>query len=318
MGRYLLIRSATMLLTFVFVALLVFSLLRLLPGSAVEVLLQEYAYADSIEQLRAALGLDQPFHVQFVRWFSDILSGDLGNSLITKRPIVEEVLWRWPVTIELTVLTLIVNLAIGIPIGVWSAIRQDTMTDYIIRSLAILAIAIPTFWIAMLTVVLPAAYAGWSPAFFYVPFFEDPIKNLTIFILPSLTLGLYLQGRTVRLLRAMMLDVLRQDYVRTAWAKGLPARVVILRHALRNALLPVVTLVGLEVPFLLGGVVVVEKIYTLPGMGRYLIDSLEHRDYIAVQSLLLLMAVVVMVTNLLVDLSYGLLDPRIRVQGARR
>jgi peptide/nickel transport system permease protein len=307
-----------MLLTFLFVAILVFSLMRMLPGSAIEVLLGEYAYADSIEQLRAKLGLDQPFYIQFFLWLSDVLSGDLGNSLITKRPIAEEVLWRWPVTIELTVLTLIVNLAIGIPIGVWSAIRQDSLTDHIIRSLAILAIAIPTFWIATLTVVLPAAYAGWSPAFFYVPFFEDPIKNLTVFILPALTLGIYLQGRTVRLLRAMMLDVLRQDYIRTAWAKGLPARLVILRHALRNALLPVVTLIGLEVPFLLGGVVVVEKIYTLPGMGRYLIDSLESRDYIAVQSLLLLMAGIVMITNLLVDLSYGLLDPRIRMQGARR
>jgi peptide/nickel transport system permease protein len=317
MGRYLLIRFGAMLLTFLFVAVLVFGLMRLLP-SAIEVLLGEYAYASSIEEMRVKLGLDQPFYIQFFSWFGDILRGDLGNSLITKRPVVDEVMWRWPVTVELTIMTLIVNIAIGVPIGVISAIRQDTMLDYIIRSLAILAIAVPTFWIAMLTVVLPSAYAGWSPAFFYVPFSEDPIKNLEVFILPSLTLGIYLQGRTVRLLRAMMLDVLEQDYVRTAWAKGLPARLVVLRHAFRNALLPVVTLIGLEIPFLLGGVVVIEKVYTLPGLGRYLLEALDRRDYIVVQSLLLLMAAIVMITNLLVDLSYGLLDPRIRMQGGRK
>jgi peptide/nickel transport system permease protein len=318
MGRYLLIRLGTMLLTFLLVAILVFGLLRLLPGSAIEVLLGEYAYASSIEEMRTKLGLDQPFYIQFFSWFFDVLRGDLGVSLITKRPVIDEVVWRWPVTIELTILTLIVNIAIGIPVGVLSAIRQDSTLDYVIRSLAILAIAIPTFWIAIMTVVMPAAIAGWSPAFFYVPFHEDPIKNLEVFILPALTLGLYLQGRTVRLLRAMMLDVLNQDYVRTAWAKGLPARLVILRHALRNAVLPVVTLIGLEVPYLLGGVVVVEKIYTLPGLGRYLIDSLDRRDYIVVQSVLLLMTALVMIANLLVDLSYGWLDPRIRLQGTKR
>ena len=318
MARYLVIRLGAMLLTFLLVALLVFSLLRLLPGSAIEVLLEEFNYAQNIEILKAELGLDQPFHIQFIRWFSDLMTGNMGNSLITKRPILDEIVWRWPVTIELTILTLVVNLAIGIPIGVLSAIRQDTTLDHVIRSIAILAIAIPTFWIATLTVVIPAAFAGWSPPFLYVPFSEDPIGNLSVFILPALTLGFYLQGRTVRLLRAMMLDVLSQDYVRTAWAKGLPARIVIIRHALRNALIPVVTLIGLEIPFLLGGVVVVEKVYTLPGMGRYLLDALQARDYIAVQSLLMVMAAIVMITNLIVDLSYGMLDPRIRLESTRR
>jgi peptide/nickel transport system permease protein len=209
-------------------------------------------------------------------------------------------------------MAIIFGLLIAIPIGVYSAIRQDTPGDYIGRTISILGIAIPNFWLGTIVVVYPAIWWGWSPPLELVSLREDPITNLKVFLLPSIVLGFALSGVTMRMMRAMMLEVLRQDYIRTAWAKGLKEKVIIIRHALKNALIPVVTLVGLQVPILIGGTVVVEQIFTLPGMGNLMLDAITQRDYPIISGLMLILGSTVLVNNLMVDLSYGLLDPRVR------
>ena len=217
-----------------------------------------------------------------------------------------------PVTFELGLMALIVALLLAIPIGVYSAIRQDTAGDYVARSFSILMLAIPSFWLGTMVMVFPSIWWGWSPEVSFVPFTEDPLQNLKQMMLPAVVLGVALSAITMRLTRTMMLEVLRQDYIRTAWAKGLNEPLVVLRHALRNALVPVVTLVGLQAPLLIGGAVIVEQIFVIPGMGQLLLDAVNQRDYPIITGVFLVVGVAVMVINLLVDLSYGLLDPKVR------
>ena len=301
-----------MIPTFFLISLAVSGLLRMLPGDAVTMMFEELGYAPSEAALREKLGLDRPFLVQYFEWMKGILRGDFGTSIWNGRSVITDIGWRLPLTIELTILALVINLAIGVPIGVISAIRQDTWIDYVSRSLAILAIAAPMFWIGTLVISLPALWWGWAPPTEYKSLTSDPIANIKVLIIPALILGFYFQGRTVRLLRAMMLEVMRQDYIRTAWSKGLRESTIVYRHALRNALIPVLTLIALEVPFLLGGTVVIELIFSLPGMGRFVLDLLNNRDFVPIQSIVLLMALTVMFLNLLVDISYAWIDPRIR------
>ncbi|MBI2917567.1 MAG: ABC transporter permease [Chloroflexi bacterium] len=312
MQRYLLRRILLMIPVFGLVALATFSMVRFLPGDIVTIMAEEFQYAETVERMRDELGLNDPFVVQFGRWVGDIVRGDLGDSMWTKRPVWEDVKWRWPVTVELTIISLIMQMTIAIPIGIIAAIRQDTILDYVTRTLAILGIAVPTFWTGTLVVTLPSVWWGWTPPLEYKSLTDDLWGNIGIMLIPSAILAVFLGGRVVRMLRATMLEVLRQDYIRTAWAKGLKERSVIYRHAAKNALIPVVSLIGLEIPTLLSGTVVIERIFDLPGMGRYMLDLLEQRDYVPTQSVVLLFALMVMVTNLLVDLSYAVLDPRIR------
>ncbi|HEY0819231.1 MAG TPA: ABC transporter permease, partial [Rhizobacter sp.] len=267
----------------------------------------------SREQVIAALGLDKPMWEQYVTWVSNIvLRGDLGNSLWQNSPVTEFLKARMPVTFELGLLALIVGLMIAIPIGVYSAIRQDTAGDYIGRSFSILLLAVPSFWIGTMVMVFPSIWWGWSPEVEYVPFFENPWQNLKQMILPAIILGAALSAITMRLTRTMMLEVLRQDYIRTAWAKGLSEPLVVMRHALRNALIPVVTLIGLQAPLLIGGAVIIEQIFVIPGMGLLLLDAVNQRDYPIITGVFLVVGVAVMLINLVVDLSYGLLDPKVR------
>ena len=244
--------------------------------------------------------------------FSGLFQGDLGTSLWSKEDVASEILDRLPVTIELGIMALIIAQIIALPIGVYSALRQDTWSDYIARSFAISCIAIPYLWLGTLVVIFPAIWWGWSPPIKLISFTEDPIGNLKMFIIPAIVLGMALSGITMRMTRTMMLEVLRQDYIRTAWAKGLRERVVIIRHALKNALIPIIITVGLQVSIVIGGTVIIEQIFGLPGLGRLLIDSVFFRDYTLISGIMLLFGVVMASTNLIVDLIYAFLDPRIR------
>ncbi|GAI87750.1 unnamed protein product, partial [marine sediment metagenome] len=285
MRAYVIRRVLLLIPTVLIASLIIFLMIRFIPGSIVDLMVAQMAesggmgaeLADraSIEQ---ALGLDVSIPVQYGRWigvvpgeddsFSGIFQGNLGDSLWRGTPVLEDIATRWPVTLELGLLALIVAQIIALPIGIYSALRQDTWGDYIGRSFAIFCIAVPGFWLGTMVIVFPSIWWGWSPSIVPISFLEDPIGNLKMFILPAIVLGMAMSGMTMRMTRTMMLEVLRQDYIRTAWAKGLRERVVIIRHALKNALIPVVTTIGYQVPIMVGGAVIIEQIFCLPGMGR--------------------------------------------------
>jgi len=318
-----------MIPTLFIVSIIVFFLIRLIPGSIVEAqivaLRQMNIPIEDIEAVRAALvkqyGMDVSIPVQYGRWIgvvpqadgslSGIFQGDLGTSLITKKPVVEEIAVRWPVTLELGLMAIIVAQTIAFPIGIYSALRQDTWGDYIARSFAIFCIAVPGFWLATLVIVFPSIWWGYMPPIMLIPFTEDPIGNLQMFIVPAIILGMVMSGGTMRIIRTMMLEVLRQDYIRTAWGKGLRERVVVLRHSLKNTLIPVVTMLGPQLLLLLGGAVIIEQIFCLPGIGRLSLDAIVNRDYPMVSGALLIMSSAMVLLNLMVDLTYGYLDPRV-------
>jgi len=313
MSRYLARRLALLLPTLLGVSIVVFVLVRLLPGDATTLMLQDAKSTAADEAaLRHQLGLDQPLAVQYVRWLSTLAHGDLGTSFKSHNPVRDELAGRIPVTAELGVLALLISAGLAIPIGVLSAVRQDSWPDYVARSTAIGLLAIPGFWLGTLVVTLPSVWWQWTPPLRYTRLLDDPPKNLAQVIVPALILGLGLSGGLMRLIRTQMLEVLRQDFVRTASAKGLAEHAVVVRHALKNAFIPALTVLGLQVSLLVSGTVVLESIFVLPGMGRYLLEAVQARDYPAIQALNLLFAVAIILANLLVDLLYGWLDPRVR------
>jgi peptide/nickel transport system permease protein len=291
---------------------IVFSLSRLIPGDVVTLMMEENQYAKDLAEMRAKLGLDRPIYRQYLEWIGRAATGDLGRSLYSNRPITSELTYRLPVSLELGAVALVVAVLLGVPIGIVSAVRRDTVRDYVARSAAILGLAVPGFWLATLVVVLPAIYLGWSPSIQYTAFGADPWRHFTQFLLPGFLLGVASAASIMRLTRTQLLEVLRQDYVRTAWAKGLRERWVVLKHSLKNALIPVVTILGIQVAQILSGTVIFESIFGLPGMGRYLFDSITERDYPAIQGINLVVVTTVVTINLLVDLVYAWLDPRIR------
>ena len=347
MRVYIIRRLLLTIPTLFLASLIIFFSIRVVPGDFVDVMMMR-SQRGIDEQTRAAirrnLGLDAPVHIQYGRWlgvlqqapepanedqneaqldgdrpagdrsFNGILQGNIGISLWTGVPVLETLRTRLPVTFELSFLGLVIGLLMAIPIGIYSAVRQDTLGDYVARSIAMAFIAIPYFWIGILIIVFGSLWFNYLPPMELVPFAEDPLGNLGQFMLPAMTLGMVLSGWTMRLTRTMMLDVLRQDYVRTAWAKGLRERAVVVRHALKNSLVPVVSLVGLQLPLLFGGTVIIEQIFLLPGVGRYTIDATMSRDYPVISGVLLIFGATVVVVNLLTDLSYGFLDPRIRYE----
>jgi peptide/nickel transport system permease protein len=314
--NYIIRRLLLIIPTIFIVTIIVFCAARFIPGSVVELMASQHGEAQDIEltmqMIRHQLGLDVPIYVQYFRWIGAVFRGDLGQSLWTEQSIGEDILQRLPVSIELGILAIITALLVALPVGIISAIRQDTFTDYILRGIAILFISVPAFWVGTLVIVYPAKYLGWMPTVLYTPFLENPIQNLSQFIIPAILLGLVMSGTSMRMTRTMMLEVLRQDYIRTAWAKGLRERVVISRHALKNALIPVVTIVGMQLPILVGGSIIIETIFGLPGIGRYFILALTQRDYPIVSAINLVIATFVMLCNLGVDLIYAYLDPRIQ------
>jgi len=318
MRAYIIRRLLLMIPTFLLVTLTIFVLIRLIPGSLIDLMVAQSGVAGGGEltraQLEKALGLDAPVHIQYIRWLGGILRGDFGVHLWEKTPVLDDVLHRLPVSFELGLLALITALLIAFPIGVYSAIRQDTGGDYIGRTIAILFISLPSFWIGTMVMVYPSVWWGWSPDVHYMPFTEAPLANLRQFIIPAIIMGMVMSGTAMRMTRTMMLEVLRQDYIRTAWSKGLKERTVVLRHALKNALIPVVTVVGIQVPVLIGGSVILETIFALPGIGLKLIQALNQRDYPSISGINVFMASFVLIINLVVDLTYAYLDPRVRYQ----
>jgi peptide/nickel transport system permease protein len=316
MKAFLIKRLLALIPTILFATLIVFIVIRLIPGDVIDQMVSQHDIGSqevSRKTLEKALGLDAPIYIQYLRWMKSIfIHGDLGKSLWKETPVTALVMERLPVTFELSGIAIIFSILLAIPIGVYSAIRQDTAGDYAGRTVSILGIAIPNFWLGTMVVIYPAIWWGFSPSVELVPFFKHPWANLKQFILPSIVLGFSMSGVTMRMMRAMMLEVLRQDYIRTAWAKGLKEKVVIMRHALKNALIPVVTVFGISLPILIGGTVIVEQIFVLPGMGNLMFDAIQQRDYPIITGLMLIIGSVVLVINLLVDLSYGFLDPKIR------
>jgi peptide/nickel transport system permease protein len=244
--------------------------------------------------------------------FNGLLQGSLGESLLGRGAVEEKIIGRLPVTIQLGVMAIVIGLLISLPVGIYSAIRQDTAADYAGRSAAIIGLATPNFWLGIMVMIYPAIWWGWAPPMELIPFTEEPLGNLWVFLIPSVILGTASSAATMRMTRTMMLEVLRQDYIRTAWAKGLKERVVIMRHAVKNALIPVVTLIGLQLPILVGGAVIMENIFNLPGLGRLLVNALNDRDYPMVSGVNLFFATVVIGVNLMIDLMYPYLDPRVR------
>ncbi len=317
MRAYIMRRLLLIIPTLFILTILVFLSVRFIPGDIIDVMIGDLAYmgAGDIdrEALERKLGLDVPVYVQYGRWVGDILlHGTLGESLLGGFTIEERILARLPVTIELGLMAIVIGLVIALPVGIYSAIRQYTVADYVGRSIAVVGLATPNFWLGIMVMIFPAIWWGWSPPMKLIPFTEDPLGNLGMFLIPSLILGTYLSAATMRMTRTMMLEVLRQDYIRTAWSKGLKERVVVMRHAVKNALIPVVTLIGLQMPILVGGSVIMENIFNLPGLGRLMLDALQVRDYPLVSGINLFLATAVIGINLMIDLIYPYLDPAVR------
>ena len=312
MGRYVLKRLLVALPALVIASVIVFTLPRLLPGDVVVLMLEEKAYARDIAELRAKLGLDRPIYTQYFEWAGRVVRGDLGDSLWTKRPILSELATRLPVTAELGAFAIAFAIAIGVPIGILAAVRADALADYVARSAAIIGLSVPGFWLATLVIIVPAVWWGWTPHLHFVDFSADPRGHILQFLLPGLLLGIASAAAIMRLTRGMLLEVLRQDYIRTAWAKGLSEQRVVVKHSLKNAVIPVVTILGLQIAQILGGTVIFEQIFGLPGIGRFLFDAITQRDYPVIQGINLLIVSIVVVINLGVDALYALLDPRIR------
>src|SRR5262245_55229467 len=312
MREYFCKRVLLMVPTLFLVTVFVFLLMHLRSGDVVIQMLEGYDYADTVEALRHELGLDKPLYEQYLTWMGGVLQGDLGRSLWTKESILVEFARRFPVTLELTLLTIIISVTFGIGVGVLSAIRQETWIDYVGRVVAVMALAMPVFWLAILVVVIPSLYWRWTPLWTYVPLTADVMENLKILFFPAAVFGMSRAGPIMRITRSALLEVQRQDYIRTAWAKGLSERSVIFKHAIKNALIPVVSVVGLQIHFYLGGSVIIETIFRLPGMGSFFVEALIRLDYPVVQSVNLIVATFGLLLNLIVDFSYAYLDPRIR------
>ena len=321
-----------MIPTLFILTILVFLLVRFIPGDVIDVIsaqLENYNPGIQVDRevIERMMGLDVPVYVQYGRWigvlptpdeftggssFKGLLQGNLGESLFGHFPIEAEIARRLPLTIELGVMAIVIGLLIAVPVGIYSAIRQDTAVDYAGRAAAVIGMATPNFWLGIMVMIYPAIWWGWSPSMKLIPFTEDPLGNLGMFVIPSVILGTALSAGTMRMTRTMMLEVLRQDYIRTAWSKGLTERLVIMRHAVKNALIPIVTVVGMQVPLVVGGSVIMENIFNLPGLGRLLLDSLNNRDYPIVSGVNMFFASVVLLNNLVIDLIYPYLDPRVR------
>ena len=316
MQAYVIRRLVALVPTLIFTSIIVFASIRLIPGDVIDLMLAQNDIATGQDRaaIEAALGLNEPVWQQYFTWIGNALQGDLGRSLWQNVPVTEQLANTLPITFELGFLALIVALSVALPIGIYSAMRQDTAGDYATRSFSLLMLAVPSFWFGTLVMVFPSVWWRWSPDLVYTPFFTDPWANLTHMLVPAIILGLGMSAVTMRMTRTMMLEVMRQDYIRTARAKGLAERFVIARHALRNGLIPVVTLIGLQAPLLIGGTVILEQIFVVPGMGLLLLEAVFQRDYPVVTGVFLVVGIAILIINLVVDLSYGLLDPKVRHQ----
>jgi peptide/nickel transport system permease protein len=314
MTQYLFRRLLLTVPTLFLVSVMAFLIVRLIPGDAVTLMFADLGYAKSVAEMRARLGLDLPFYEQYARWIGGLLHGRFGESLWTQRTVLSQLGERLPVTLELSCLSLAFAALYGVVTGVIAAIRQDDWLDMSLRSVAMAFLSLPSFWLGTLAIVLPSLYVGWSPSISLVPFTADPLGSLVQFLLPAVILGTHLGAPVMRMSRGMMLEVFRQDYIRTAWAKGLGPRRVILKHALRNAIIPTVTILGVQTSQAIAGSVVMETLFQLPGMGSLLVEAVAHRDFPTFQALVLCLALFVLAVNILVDFACLALDPRLRTR----
>ena len=320
MRAYLIRRVLLLIPTLFLLTAFVFLSVRFIPGDVIDVMSERSMRAGGAQLDREAmeklLGLDKPVHMQYADWIGGmLLHGTFGTSLHGRTYSIEQIIARrLPITMELGLLALVIALVIALPVGVYSAMRQDTAADYVGRSAAIIGLATPNFWLGMLVIVFPSIWWQWQPPLEHVSFADAPLRNLGFFIIPAAIVGTAMAASTMRMTRTMMLEVLRQDYVRTAWSKGLRERVVVVRHAIKNAFIPVATLIGLELPILIGGSVIIENVFNIPGLGRLAVEALNLRDYPTVSAVNLLFAIGVMAVNLAIDLIYPYLDPRVRYQ----
>ncbi len=317
MRTYIIRRVLLLIPTLLILSIIVFLTVRLLPGDVIDAMLTDLQYSAGDvdrEALERMLGLDVPVPIQYARWIGRLLlQGTLGESLLRGHLTVEEkIIARLSVTLQLGLVAIVIGLVIALPVGIYSAVRQDTAIDYLGRSIAVIGLATPNFWLALIVMIFPSIWWGWSPPMFVIPFTEDPLGSLGVFVIPGLILGTYYSAATMRMTRTMMLEVLRQDYIRTAWSKGLKERLIVIRHAIKNALIPVVSLIGLQLPVLVGGSVIIENIFNLPGLGQLMVNSLSSRDYPVVSGINLFFGTFIVFNNLFIDLIYAYLDPRIR------
>ena len=321
MTNYFFKRILLSFLTVIVASFAVFLLIRAIPGTVVDAMIAQYMgmSEENIDidsariEIETSLGLHRPLLQQYFIWiWNIIIEGDLGKSLWRDTLVSDEIAMRWPVTLQLGFMSMIISIIISLPIGIYSAVRQDSFVDNLFRSFAILCVVVPSFWLGTIVIVFPSIWWGYSPPLVYSTFTDDPLNNLKMFLFPSLVLGMSLAGGTMRLTRTMMLEVLKQDYVRTAFSKGLKEKIVIMRHAFRNSLIPVVTSIGPELFLMIGGSVIIEQIFSLPGIGRLTLQAIQTRDYPVISGVLLIFSVALIFINLMIDLSYAYLDPRIR------
>jgi peptide/nickel transport system permease protein len=315
MRSYIIKRVLLIFPTLFLISFMVFCISRVLPGDVVELMVSESGYADDEKEMREMLGLDKPLPVQYFNYMKKIVTkGDLGISLWSGEPVRDEIAKRLPITLNLTLLSILWTIIFGVTFGVLSALEQDSWMDYVLRSVAIGGLSIPNFWLATLLLVFGSLWFSWVPPMNYVPFMKNPIANISQLLIPSFILALARAAAIMRMTRTMMLEVMREDYIRTARSKGLSTWLVIIRHALKNAMIPVVSITGIQLAFLIGGTVVMESIFVLPGMGRYMLEAINWRDYPAIQGVNLVIATGIVLINLIVDLTYGFLNPKIRYQ----
>lgn len=312
MATYLLRRTLLLIVTVLGVSIIVFTLMRVVPGNIADILFESSGYIDAVEKakIEAELGLDKPLPQQYFKWVGGLLRGDFGYSYMTERPAISEILPRLPVTLKLAALTFFFTIVIGIPLGVWSAVKQNGLVDNSLRVITLSALSLPSFWFGLLVLMFAVH------AFGTIPIYSDEPRGLwhelALLSVPAFVVGFRSAALIVRLTRSSMLEVLRQDYIRTARAKGASVNVINYQHALKNAILPIITLLGIEAAHLIGGLVVIETVFNIPGLGRYLVDAIRWRDYPIVQNLVLFSAFAVVITNFVVDMLYAVIDPRIK------
>ncbi len=315
MARYVLARLLLVVPTLWAVATLVFILVRVIPGDIVELRLVSggsYVTQEVIRQERARLGLDKPLWAQYGDWIAGLVRLDLGTSMWTGGPVSKEIAIRLELSLQLALMATVVAVSLALPLGVWAAVRRGTWADHLVQVFSVAGLATPSFWLGILLLLFLLTVFRWLPPMTFTPLWVNPVANLSQLLWPALAVGYRYSAVATRMTRSAMLEVLREDYVRTAWAKGLAERGVVLRHALRNALLPVVTVIGLEFAFLIGGLVVTEQVFNLNGIGKLFVDAISRRDYTLIQGLMLLVAAAYVLVNVLLDLVYARLDPRIR------
>jgi peptide/nickel transport system permease protein len=318
MYQYIARRIFLFIPTMILATILVFALFWIVPGDAAMMILTGEegeggrVSAQELQNVRAKLGLDRPVYVQYGDWLWDVLRGDLGTSLWYRVPVIDELKDRFPVTLELAVMAILMAFVAAVPLGIISAVKQDTGVDYASRVFTLIGVAMPNFWVGILMIYALAYFFGWLPPLGYATLWDDPLTNLKQLVFPAMALAFGDMAFTARVTRSTMLEVLREDYMRTARSKGLNEVAVVGRHALKNALLPVITISGYQFGRLLGGVIIIESIFVVPGVGRFLVDAIIHRDFIVLQGIILLTAAAILLLNLVIDLFYGVLDPRIR------